>query len=104
MLENPKIARSSVYRVLVKEKINTIPEEKNENAKKFKEYELGYLHIDVITCLNLQPLLFLLLWHKSDLLLSFSFQWLKLPIFTTPESSSCPPIQVSSTSTMPCNL
>lgn len=47
LLENSKISRSSVYRVLVKEKINTVPVEKKEKAKKFKEYQPGFLHIDV---------------------------------------------------------
>lgn len=44
---NPKISRSSVYRCFVKEKINQTPVERKEKAKKFKEYEPGYLHIDV---------------------------------------------------------
>ena len=44
---NPKISRSSVYRCLVKEKINQIPQEKKDKAKKFKEYEPGFLHMDV---------------------------------------------------------
>lgn len=44
---NPKISRSSVYRCLVKENINQIPQDKKDIAKKFKEYEPGYLHIDV---------------------------------------------------------
>jgi len=47
LVENSKISRSSVYRALVKEKINVVPAEKREKAKKFKEYEPGYLHIDV---------------------------------------------------------
>lgn len=44
---NPKISRSSVYRCFVAEKINKIPQEKKDKAKKFKEYEPGYLHMDV---------------------------------------------------------
>jgi transposase-like protein len=44
---NPKISRSSVYRCFVKENINQIPLEKKEKAKKFKEYQPGYLHMDV---------------------------------------------------------
>jgi transposase InsO family protein len=44
---NPKISRSSVYRCFVKEKINQVPQEKKDKAKKFKEYEPGFLHIDV---------------------------------------------------------
>lgn len=44
---NPKISRSSVYRYFVKENINQIPQEKKEKAKKFKEYEPGFIHIDV---------------------------------------------------------
>ncbi|MBW6537688.1 MAG: DDE-type integrase/transposase/recombinase [Mariniphaga sp.] len=39
--------RSTVYRVFKKEGINKKPEEEREKAKKFKEYEPGYLHIDV---------------------------------------------------------
>jgi transposase-like protein len=42
-----KVSRSSVYRYLVQEKINKVPKEQKEKAKKFKEYEPGYLHIDV---------------------------------------------------------
>lgn len=45
--ENSKISRSSIYRTLVKENINIVPQEKKDKAKKFKEYEPGYLHIDV---------------------------------------------------------
>ena len=44
---NPKISRSSIYRCLVKEKINQVPQDKKDKAKKFKEYEPGFLHIDV---------------------------------------------------------
>uniref|UniRef100_UPI004047EF73 DDE-type integrase/transposase/recombinase n=1 Tax=Flavobacterium sp. TaxID=239 RepID=UPI004047EF73 len=44
---NPKISRSSVYRCFVKDKINQIPQEKKDKAKKFKEYDPGFLHIDV---------------------------------------------------------
>jgi len=44
---NPNVSRSSVYRCLVKEKINKVPQEKREKAKKFKAYSPGYLHIDV---------------------------------------------------------
>lgn len=45
--QNPNISRSSVYRCLVKEQINKVPEEKREKAKKFKAYSPGFLHIDV---------------------------------------------------------
>lgn len=41
------VSRSSVYRTLVTLKLNTIPSEKKDLAKKFKEYDPGYLHIDV---------------------------------------------------------
>jgi transposase InsO family protein len=47
LVENSKISRSSIYRTLKRENINKIPEEKKEKAKKFKEYEPGFLHIDV---------------------------------------------------------
>lgn len=43
----PNISRSAVYRTFKKHNINTIPQEKREKAKKFKEYEPGFLHIDV---------------------------------------------------------
>ena len=45
--ENTNISRSSVYRLLVRNHINTVPKQEREKAKKFKEYEPGYLHIDV---------------------------------------------------------
>lgn len=44
---NPNIIRSSVYRTFVREGINTVPKKEKEKAKKFKEYDPGYLHIDV---------------------------------------------------------
>lgn len=45
--DNPLPKRSAVYRVFVRENINRKPEEEREKAKKFKDYEPGYLHIDV---------------------------------------------------------
>ena len=47
MEANPEISRSSVYRTFKNEQINTVPQEKREIAKKFKEYEPGFLHMDV---------------------------------------------------------
>jgi len=44
---NSRISRSVVYRTFVKQKINKVPEKEKDKAKKFKEYEPGYLHIDV---------------------------------------------------------
>jgi hypothetical protein len=44
---NPKTSRSSVYRYLVKEKINQIPLGKKDKAKKFKGYEHVFLQIKV---------------------------------------------------------
>ncbi len=41
------VSRSSVYRFLVSQNLNRMPAEKNEIAKKFKEYKPGFLHIDV---------------------------------------------------------
>jgi transposase InsO family protein len=41
------ISRSSIYRAFCRENINQVPQEKKELAKKFKEYEPGYLHVDV---------------------------------------------------------
>jgi len=47
LLGNPSITRSVVYRTFVIQGINKVPEKEKDKAKKFKEYEPGYLHIDV---------------------------------------------------------
>jgi len=47
LLGNPNISRSVVYRTFVGAGINKVPEKEKDKAKKFKEYEPGYLHIDV---------------------------------------------------------
>lgn len=44
---NPTISRSSVYRCLVKNLLNKVPQEHRDKAKKFKAYQPGYLHVDV---------------------------------------------------------
>jgi transposase-like protein len=44
---DPSKIRSAVYRTFVREEINKVPEKEKEKAKKFKEYDPGYLHIDV---------------------------------------------------------
>lgn len=44
---NPTPKRSAVYRTFVKHGINTVPEKEKEKSHKFKEYEPGYLHIDI---------------------------------------------------------
>lgn len=44
---NPMITRSSIYRTFCRENINRVPQQEREKAKKFKEYEPGYLHVDV---------------------------------------------------------
>ena len=43
----PNANRSNVYRTLKAYNINRVPQEKKAKAKKFKEYEPGFLHIDV---------------------------------------------------------
>ena len=43
----PQAGRSNVYRTLKEFGLNRVPEEEKAQAKKFKEYEPGYLHIDV---------------------------------------------------------
>jgi transposase-like protein len=45
--QNKDISRSAVYRCFCRENINTVPQEQKEKAKKFKEYEPGFLHVDV---------------------------------------------------------
>ena len=44
---NPKITRSSVYRTFCRNHVNQVPQPEREKTKKFKEYEPGYLHMDV---------------------------------------------------------
>lgn len=43
----PHANRSNIYRTLKAFEINKVPEEQKAKAKKFKEYEPGFLHIDV---------------------------------------------------------
>ncbi len=43
----PDSVRSSVYRTWKREQINNVPEKEKQKAKKFKEYDPGFLHIDV---------------------------------------------------------
>jgi len=45
--EAPEKITSAVYRTFVREGVNKIPEKEKEKAKKFKEYDPGFLHIDV---------------------------------------------------------
>lgn len=45
--DDPEKIRSAVYRTFVREGINKVPQKEKDKAKKFKEYEPGYLHIDV---------------------------------------------------------
>jgi len=44
---DPEKIRSAIYRTFVREGVNTIPQKEKEKAKKFKEYDPGFLHIDV---------------------------------------------------------
>jgi hypothetical protein len=43
----PEKIRSDIYRTFVKEGVNKVPKKEKEKAKKFKEYDPGFLHIDV---------------------------------------------------------
>jgi transposase-like protein len=43
----PNANRSNIQRTLKAFNMNRVPQEQKEKAKKFKEYEPGYLHIDV---------------------------------------------------------
>jgi len=43
----PHANRSNIYRTLKAFDINKVPQEVKEKAKKFKEYEPGFIHIDV---------------------------------------------------------
>ena len=44
---NPEKIRSAIYRTFIRENVNKVTEKEKEKAKKFKEYDSGYLHIDV---------------------------------------------------------
>ena len=45
--EIPSLSRSNLYRCLARNGLNKLPEEeKQKNKKKFKEYDLGFVHID----------------------------------------------------------
>jgi transposase-like protein len=43
----PQKIRNAVYRTFVREGVNQVPEKEKEKSKKFKEYDPGFLHIDV---------------------------------------------------------
>ena len=43
----PEKIRSAVYRTFIREGVNKVPEKEKEKSNKFKEYDPGYLHIDV---------------------------------------------------------
>jgi transposase-like protein len=46
-IENVNISISTIYTIFKKHKINTQPQEVKEKYKTFKEYKIGYLHIDL---------------------------------------------------------
>jgi len=43
----PNSIKSAVYRLFRREGINKLPQKEKEKAKKFKEYDPGFLHVDV---------------------------------------------------------
>ena len=43
----PHSNRSNIYKTLVDFDINTVPANKKDEAKKFKEYKPGFIHVDV---------------------------------------------------------
>ena len=43
----PHAKRSAIYEALKSRGVNTVPVEKKKEAAKFKEYEPGFLHVDV---------------------------------------------------------
>jgi transposase-like protein len=44
---DPVRVRSAIYRTFCRAGINAVPKKEKEKAKKFKEYDPGFLHIDV---------------------------------------------------------
>ena len=65
-VNNPQITRSSLYRTFCRSHINQILQQQREKAKKFKEYEPGYLHMDVtyLPAFKGKKRIFLLLWTE----------------------------------------
>ena len=45
----PEKIRSADYRTFVREIINTLHKKEKEKAKKFEEYDPGYLHIEFLS-------------------------------------------------------
>ncbi len=45
----PKLSRSNLYRCLRRNKLNILPKEKTEKRpiKKFKNYAIGFVHVDI---------------------------------------------------------
>ena len=43
----PHSNRNNIYKTLVDFDINTVPANKKDEAKKFKEYKPGFIHVDV---------------------------------------------------------
>jgi len=64
----PKANRSNVYRTLKAFNINTVPVEQKAKAKKLKEYEPGFLHIDVTYLPKLDTQKYYLFLIENDLL------------------------------------
>jgi hypothetical protein len=45
----PHLTRSSLHRCLQRHGISRLPKADREKSKKFKDYEIGYFHIDTAT-------------------------------------------------------
>jgi hypothetical protein len=67
----PNANRSNVYRTLVCLGINRVPQEKNHQASTFKEYEPGYLHIDVTYLPKLAGVSYILLFVVEKKLICY---------------------------------
>ncbi len=58
----PNLTRSSLYRCLRRNEINKLPDttvEKKETSRKFKEYPIGYIHIDITQVRTMKGKLYL---------------------------------------------
>ena len=78
--QNALIARSSVYRCFVKNKINKVPQEQKDKAKKFKAYQPGYLHIDVTYLPNLMDKVHICLSQSTEQLEHFFIKFIKIKL------------------------
>ena len=61
--KEPEKIRSAIYRTFLRHKVNKVPQKIKEKSQKFKEYEPGYLHIDVTYLPKIEEKSIIFLWQ-----------------------------------------